>query len=98
MAAGAGLLCLDVPSGTEFGMDCISWTVGEQFKVHASETLPGALPNANVRAQGMKMIPCGLHLMTWSAGHESRMGVFLQLQRAEVVVHRWERKRLVARH
>lgn len=28
----AFLLCLDVPAGTEFGLDLKMWTVGEKFK------------------------------------------------------------------
>ena len=29
---GAIMVCLDVPEGTEFGIDYASWTVGPQFK------------------------------------------------------------------
>ncbi|XP_032221714.2 protein AAR2 homolog [Nematostella vectensis] len=29
---GAFILCLDVPQGTEFGIDCNSWEVGPRFK------------------------------------------------------------------
>ena len=28
---GATLVLLDVPAGTEVGIDCMSWAVGEQF-------------------------------------------------------------------
>jgi len=62
---------LDVPAGTEWGLDRKIWTIGDQFK-------------------GMKMVPPGLHLMTWSAGHDHRTGMFLLLSQGEVVVHRWD--------
>lgn len=29
---GGTILCLDVPPGTTFGLDCMSWTTGDRFK------------------------------------------------------------------
>ena len=33
MVTGSGVLCLDVPPATEWGLNCKIWAVGEQFKV-----------------------------------------------------------------
>jgi len=74
---GGTLLCLDVPPGTRFGMDYVSWTVGEKFK-------------------GVKFIPPGVHYVHYSPSARGSVsvaplsGFFLQLQRGEVVVKRWD--------
>ena len=40
--------------------------------------------------QGMKMIPKGLHLMSWGAGHDSTMAEFMWASPGEVQVRRWD--------
>lgn len=50
--SGSCLLCLDVPVGTEFGIDYMTWSVGDKFKgvklippgIHFVHTSPKGYP------------------------------------------------------
>eukprot|EP01111_Echinosteliopsis_oligospora_P004123 TRINITY_DN1651_c0_g1_i1.p1 TRINITY_DN1651_c0_g1~~TRINITY_DN1651_c0_g1_i1.p1 ORF type:complete len:389 (+),score=108.78 TRINITY_DN1651_c0_g1_i1:121-1287(+) len=74
----ATILCLDVPKGTEFGIDHATWSVGPLFK-------------------GIKMIPPGIHYITYSAannGQPTGMGAptlsfFLHTSPKQIIVKRW---------
>jgi len=75
---GGTLVFLNVPTGTEFGIDLNSWNVGEKFK-------------------GVKMIPPGLHYITYGAVGKlgdtaPKTGFFHYFNRGEVVVKKWDQR------
>nr|XP_022325747.1 protein AAR2 homolog isoform X2 [Crassostrea virginica] len=74
---GAIMVCLDVPEGTEFGIDYASWTVGPQFK--GIKMIPPGIHfiyySARDKHSG-EIIP--------------RTGTFIDFQQKSVVVQKWD--------
>ena len=75
-AEGATLIVLDVPEGTEFGIDYFSWNVGPRFK--GIKMIPPGLHFIYYSAvnRGGQSAP--------------RTGMFLYSKRQEVFVMRWD--------
>ena len=40
--------------------------------------------------QGLKMIPPGIHLLVYEAGHASRIAEFVAINAGDVIVRRWD--------
>ncbi|XP_065335175.1 protein AAR2 homolog [Cloeon dipterum] len=73
---GGTLVFLDVPEGTDFGMDMKNWITDFNFK-------------------GMKMIPPGLHFISYSARNKHgdatpRVGFFHNFKKSEILVRKWD--------
>ncbi|XP_051835201.1 protein AAR2 homolog [Antechinus flavipes] len=81
---GATVVALDVPEGTEFGIDCSSWQVGPRFRgvkmippgVHLVHYSAAGRSPAGVRETGPRtgffvtLRPRGLRLLRWDAARE----------------------------
>ncbi|XP_043840370.1 protein AAR2 homolog [Dromiciops gliroides] len=81
---GATVVALDVPEGTEFGIDCSSWQVGPRFRgvkmippgVHLVHYSAAARSPAGSRETGPRtgffvtLRPRGLRLLRWDAARE----------------------------
>jgi len=77
---GATFVFLDVPEGTEFGMDCNVWTVGPKFK--GVKMIPPGLHF--IHFSPVSRAPGG------DVGHRS--GFFYDFKAEEVVVRAWNKK------
>lgn len=76
---GAILVCLDVPPGTEFGIDYNSWNVGPKFK--GVKMIPPGFHFVFYAAVGR------------SGGQTApRTGFFQYFKQREVVVKKWDPK------
>ncbi|XP_061188953.1 protein AAR2 homolog [Saccostrea echinata] len=74
---GATLVCLDVPEGTEFGIDYSSWTVGEKFK------------GVKMIPPGIHFVYCSAR--DRQTGEVCpRSGSFINFQQKGVIVRKWD--------
>lgn len=74
-AEGATLIVLDVPEGTEFGIDYFSWNVGPRFK--GVKMIPPGLHFIYYSA------------VNRAGQTASRTGLFLYTSRRDIVVLKW---------
>ena len=75
-ADGATLIVLDVPEGTEFGIDYFSWNVGPRFK------------GVKMIPPGLHFI----YYSAVNTGGQTapRTGMFLHSKRQDILVMRWD--------
>merc|ERR1711884_250516 len=75
---GATFLFLDVPEGTEFGMDCNAWTVGPKFK------------GVTMIPPGLHFIHFSPVSRTSDGDVGHRTGFFYDFKAEEMVVRAWD--------
>ncbi|XP_056011671.1 protein AAR2 homolog isoform X2 [Ostrea edulis] len=74
---GATMVCLDVPEGTEFGIDYSSWTIGAQFK--GVKMIPPGIHFVYYSARSKQTGEIG-----------PRSGSFIEFEKKGVAVRKWD--------
>lgn len=94
MPEDAIIVVTSPPKTFEFGIDCMSYDTGEEFRGIHALTEAWLILNYKLHCEykyvGVSVIPSGLHFVYHSTGMGSRQGFFVHAKKNDILVTSWD--------